>query len=74
LSLLNAEFFLRSLGIWFMTAGFLLSLFYFELTSKNEYYFYYNKGISKLRLISVTAAINVLIGSILIIIYYEIIS
>jgi len=57
-----------------MTAGFLLSLFYFELTSKNEYYFYYNKGISKLRLISVTAAINVLIGSILIIIYYEIIS
>lgn len=34
-----------------MTGGFMLSAFYFELTKKKEYYFYYNLGMSKSRLI-----------------------
>jgi hypothetical protein len=33
-----------------MTGGFFLSAYYFEITRKNEYYFYYNLGISKVRL------------------------
>ncbi|TSA32256.1 MAG: hypothetical protein D4R64_16520 [Porphyromonadaceae bacterium] len=53
-----------------MSAGFLLSLLYHEFTHQSEYYFYYNRGPSKLSLISVTAAANILIGSILLIIYY----
>lgn len=36
---------------WLMTGGFLISVFYFELTRKNEYYFYYNLGISKIKLL-----------------------
>jgi hypothetical protein len=34
-----------------MTGGFLLSAFYFEITRKNEYYFYYNLGLSKIKLL-----------------------
>jgi len=43
---------IRSFVIWMMTGGFLLSAFYFEITRKNEYYFYYNLGLSKIRLLS----------------------
>src|SRR5690606_30037138 len=34
-----------------MTGGFLLAWFFFEISRKNEYYFYYNLGISKLKLL-----------------------
>lgn len=37
--------------IWIMTGGFLLSAYYFEVTRKNEYYFYYNLGLTKIKLI-----------------------
>jgi len=37
--------------IWIMTGGFFISAFYFEITRKNEYYFYYNLGLSKTKLI-----------------------
>jgi hypothetical protein len=37
--------------VWIMTGGFFLSAFYFEISRKNEYYFYYNMGISKIRLL-----------------------
>lgn len=42
---------LRSFVVWIMTGGFLLSAFYFEITRKNEYYFYYNLGLSKIKLL-----------------------
>jgi len=35
----------------FVTGGYLLGILYFELARKNEYYFYYNLGITKARLI-----------------------
>lgn len=38
-------------SFWIMTGGFILSAFYFELSRKNEYYFYYNLGISKIKLL-----------------------
>jgi hypothetical protein len=41
---------IRSFVVWIMTGGFLISAFYFEITRKNEYYFYYNLGLSKLKL------------------------
>ncbi len=34
----------------FCTCGLVLSVFYFELFYKQQYYFYYNKGFSKLKL------------------------
>jgi hypothetical protein len=45
-----------------MSAGFLMILLYQEQTHKTEYYFYYNKGISKLRLILVSGLLNVTLG------------
>lgn len=38
-------------SIWILTGGFVLSALYFEITRKNEYYFYYNMGLSKIKLI-----------------------
>lgn len=73
-SLLNLEFFLKTFGLVFMTAGFLISLVYQELTYKSEYYFYHNLGLSKLRLIAITEFINILVGITSIIIYYAIAS
>ena len=44
-----------------MTGGFLLSAFYFEITRRNEYYFYYNLGLSKIKLIMSAYFLNFII-------------
>jgi len=51
-----------------MFGGPLLCLFYKELSRNNEYYFYYNRGISKLSLFISTLSTYVLMGYLLIII------
>lgn len=38
----------------FITGGYLLGILYFELVRKKEYYFYYNLGVTKARLIIMT--------------------
>jgi len=48
-----------------MTGGPFISLFYKEITAKNEYYFYYNRGISKINLMVVNIILNILPGIIL---------
>jgi len=40
--------------LFFLSGGFLLGAIYYELARKNEYYLYYNLGISKIRLILMT--------------------
>ena len=45
-----------------MASGAFLSLFYKELSRKNEYYFYYNRGITKLKLWSLTLLLNFFFG------------
>jgi hypothetical protein len=45
---------------WIMTGGFFLSAYYFEITRKNEYYFYYNLGISKVKLLLFTYSLHVI--------------
>ena len=40
--------------IFFMTGGYVTGAIYFEIARKNEYYLYYNLGISKLRLNLIT--------------------
>jgi hypothetical protein len=56
------------LPISIMTGGPLLSLFYKEVAQKNEYYYYYNLGITKLSLILTNLILNILTGIILLII------
>jgi len=43
-----------------MTGGFFLSAYYFEITRKNEYYFYYNLGISKVKLLLLTYSLHLI--------------
>jgi len=57
--------------ITMMTVGPFLSLFYKEISSKNEYYFYYNRGISKINLIVVNLILNILTGLILLYIFFK---
>lgn len=42
-----------------LSGGFLLSVFFYELRYAPRYYFYYNKGYSKMRLIGVSYLLNV---------------
>ncbi len=46
--------------VWILTGGFLLSAFYFEVTRKNEYYFYYNIGLGKMKLLYYTYALHLI--------------
>ncbi|MDH6308648.1 hypothetical protein M2451_000959 [Dysgonomonas sp. PFB1-18] len=47
------------------TVGFAASLLYKEAVRKNEYYFYFNAGITKIRLFAVSFAFYVLISTII---------
>lgn len=42
----------------YFSGGFLLGVLYFEFARKHEYYFYYNLGISKFRLVVTSYLIN----------------
>ena len=53
-----------------MFGGPLLCIFYKEMSRKNEYYFYFNRGISKISLFIVTLSTYVLTGHLLIIILH----
>jgi len=46
----------------FLTGGYLLGVLYFEFTRYREYYFYYNLGISKLRLIIFTYLFHLILS------------
>ena len=55
--------------ICFMSGGPLSSFFFKEVWRLNEYYFYYNRGISKYQLMAFTMSVYILLGiSVLIII------
>ena len=45
-----------------MFGGPLVCFYQKEISRKNEYYFYFNKGIPKINLLIVTLLINILIG------------
>lgn len=42
----------------FLTGGFLFSVYLFNIMKKRQYYFYYNKGLSQVRLILCTYALH----------------
>lgn len=55
----------------FLTGGYLFAALLFELSRSREYYFYYNQGISRLRLSVITYTLNLITASlILVIVHY----
>ncbi len=65
-SMLIFPLFFTMLPIYMMTGGPILSLFYKEISKKNEYYFYYNRSISKVSLIVVSMALNLITSFVLV--------
>ena len=45
----------------YFSGGFLLGILFFEIARKQEYYFYFNLGISKLRLVLISYLFNLVI-------------
>jgi len=62
---------LARFSINFLSVGFLLGIIFYDISRKNEYYFYHNLGISKLRLILTDFLFHIVIViPILIVSYY----
>ncbi|HVI47132.1 MAG TPA: hypothetical protein VM802_19805 [Chitinophaga sp.] len=67
--LLGADSFLKGFITSFFTGGFFLAVFFYELRYKKSYYFYYNKGFSKVKLITATYMASLLLLIILFCLY-----
>lgn len=67
-SLLVSLFFfsIKNFAFTTLVLGFSVALIYKQISKPNEFYFYYNAGISKLNLIIVNFLLNVVFASILI--------
>lgn len=61
-------FSLEAIGISFMFSGPLFHYFIYEVRNNNEYYFYFNMGLSRLSLWIITFSLSLVIGLILILI------
>lgn len=46
----------------YLTAGYLLSIFFFELSRKNQKYFFYNQGLTDLNLYFTATVFNIFLG------------
>ena len=57
----------------FCIFGLILSVFYFELFYKQQYYFYYNRGLTKFKLIGFSFVGNILLVAFLVFIILKII-
>lgn len=56
---------IEGMGFGYMLAGPLAHYFIYDLWHKNEYYFYFNLGIKKSILYSLTIILNLLIGGLI---------
>jgi len=56
------EFSLKTIGISYIFLGLLFHYFTYEVRNSNEYYFYYNLGLSRLSLWLITFTMNLAIG------------
>jgi len=68
LGALNFHDFFVAFGFSFLSAGTVIGLTYKEVSKQHEYYFYYNKGLTKKALITSCAFINLAIGVLIIVI------
>jgi len=64
---ITGEFSLKAIGISYIFLGLLFHYFIYEVRNSNEYYFYYNLGLSRLSLWIITFVLSLIIGLTLII-------
>ena len=63
--------FFVTFSISIATVGLFFSLLYKEISCPEQYYFYYNKGISKMKLYAFCELINVLIGTLILVFHAQ---
>ena len=68
--LVRVPFFV-TFSISIVTVGLLMSLLYKEISCPEQYYFYYNRGISKMRLYAFCGIINMVIGTLILILHAQ---
>jgi hypothetical protein len=68
LGAINFHDFFVAFGFSFLSAGTVISLMYKEISKQHEYYFYYNKGLTKKALIISCALTNLFIGLLIIVV------
>lgn len=56
------DFFRKTIGVSYIFLGLLFHYFIYEVKNRNEYYFYYNMGLSRLSLWIITFVLNLIIG------------
>jgi hypothetical protein len=64
---ITGEFSFKTIGISYFIIGLLFHYFIYEIRNFNEYYFYYNVGLSRLNLWIITVSLNFIICLIFII-------
>jgi hypothetical protein len=69
LSFMQPLFMLFAFGVCFLSAGTVITLLYKETSKQNEYYFFYNMGLSKKALLLTCALGNLFVGLIFIVIF-----
>lgn len=62
---ITGEFSFRTVGSSYIILGLLFHYFIYEIRNSNEYYFYYNFGLSKLTLWIASAVLSSIIGLII---------
>jgi len=53
--------FLKTFVVTFLSVGFLIAVYFFGKRKAGQYFFYYNKGFSKAKLVISTYLLNVLV-------------
>ena len=59
---ITGEFSLKTIGVSYIFLGLLFHYFIYEVRNNNEYYFYYNMGLSRLSLWLITFFLSLIIG------------
>ncbi len=65
---ITGEFSFKAIGISYIILGLMFHYFIYEIRNSNEYYFYYNIGLSRLTLWIITFILNLIIGLIIILV------
>lgn len=63
---ITGDFSLKTIGVSYIFLGLLFHYFIYGVSNSNEYYFYFNMGLSRLSLWVITFILNLAIGLILI--------
>jgi hypothetical protein len=59
----------EGIGFGYFVAGPLVHYFIYEVKNENEYYFYFNKGITKIILYGTTLILNLILGSLILLVW-----